>query len=220
MRGAIQNPGERCLFELLAYTGQRIRVIQPLRIQDIDLENSMFNINEPPDAFEDTSGKRPLLGAEAYVRSWLDYHPAGGREDYLITPQVTGDGKSGRMLTQESIRYHLRKIADKAAVEKDVYPHIIQHYFTTIAKREYGLDNFYIRHLRGDALGSNVMETTYRHLSNEDVPERATARFEGSEPEPKQSLSPETCPTRWKILDPGAKACANVVRCSPPTRRK
>ena len=31
------------------------------------------------------------------------------------------------------------------------------------------MDDAYVKHLRGDSPGSNVMETTYRHLSDDDA---------------------------------------------------
>ena len=208
MRDAIDSPRERCLFELLAFTGQRIRAIQTLRIKDIDLDDGILYLNENEEGLKGANGKRPLLGAEAYTRRWLEYHPTGEPEDYLITPQATGGGEPGGMLTQDTIRYHLRKIADKADVDKDVHPHIFRHYFTTIAKRDYDLDDAYIKHLRGDAPGSRVMETTYRHLSDDDAVEHADAKFEGREPETDSPLTPETCPTCGEIMEPEAKACS------------
>jgi len=208
MRDAIDSPRERCLFELLAFTGQRIRAIQTLRIKDIDLDDGVLYLNENDGGLKGASGKRPLLGSEAYVRRWIEYHPTGEPDDYLITPKATGGGEPGGMITQDTIRYHLRKIADKADVDKDVHPHIFRHYFTTIAKRDYDLDDAYIKHLRGDSPGSNVMETTYRHLSDDDAIEHADAKFNGREPETDNPLTPETCPTCGEIMDPGAKACS------------
>jgi integrase len=209
MRDAISSPRERCLFELLAYTGQRIRAIQTLRIRDIDLDESVLYLNEEAEGLKGAKGKRPLLGAEAYVRRWLEYHPTGEPDDYLITPKATGGGTPGDMITQDTMRYHLRKIADKAEIEKSVHPHIFRHYFTTIAKRDYDLDDAYIKHLRGDSPGSNVMETTYRHLSDDDAINHADAKFRGEEPEKESPLTPEKCPTCGVILEPNAKACSN-----------
>jgi integrase len=208
MRDAISSPRERCLFELLAYTGQRIRAIQTLRVKDIDLQAGVLYLNENADGLKGSSGKRPLLGAEAYVHRWLDYHPTGEPDDYLITPAATGGGTPGDMLTQDTIRYHLRKIADDAGIDKKVHPHIFRHYFTTIAKRDYDLDDAYIKHLRGDAPGSNVMETTYRHLSDDDAIDHAAAKFRGEEPEQESPL-PEICPTCGENLESNAKACSS-----------
>lgn len=209
MREATESARERCLFELLAFSGQRIRAIQTLRIKDIDFDEGVFYLNEEAGGLKGAKGKRPLLGAEAYIRRWLDYHPTKEPDDYLITPKATGGGTPGEMMTQDTIRYHLKKIADKAGIEKDVHPHIFRHYFTTIAKRDYDLDDAYIKHLRGDAPGSNVMETTYRHLSDDDAVEHADAKFEGREPEQESPLTPEVCPTCEEILEPDAKACSH-----------
>lgn len=220
MRDAIDSPRERCLFELLAFTGQRIRAIQTLRIKDIDLEEGILYLNTDDGGLKGAEGKRPLLGAEAYVRRWLEYHPTGEPDDYLITPSKTGGGEPGEPITQDTIRYHLNKIADKADVDKDVHPHIFRHYFTTIAKRDYNLDDTYIKHLRGDSDASNVMETTYRHLSDDDAVEHATAKFEGREPEQESALTPEKCPTCGEILESDAKACSNCGTVFTPDAKE
>lgn len=219
MREAIDSPRERCLFELLAYTGQRIRAIQTLRVKDVDLTDGVLYLNEDIEGLKGAKGKRPLLGAEAYVRRWLEYHPTGEPDDFLITPKATGGGEPGGMLTQDTIRYHLRKAAKKAEIDKDVHPHIFRHYFTTIAKRDYDLDDAYIKHLRGDSPGSNVMETTYRHLSDDDAVEHADAKFHGREPETESPLSPESCPTCGEILEPNAKACSSCGDVFTPDAR-
>ncbi|MFB6312096.1 MAG: tyrosine-type recombinase/integrase [Salinirussus sp.] len=220
MRDAIESARERCLFELLAYTGQRIRVIQTLRVKDVNLAEGVLYINETSDGLKGAQGKRPLLGAEEYVRQWLNYHPTNEPTDYLITPKATGGGTPGDMITQDTIRYHLRKIADKSEVNKDVHPHIFRHYFTTIAKRDYGMDDAYIKKLRGDAPGSNVMETTYRHLSDADAVEHATAKYRGEEPEQQDSpMTPDTCPTCSVTLSPGAKSCERCGSVFTPDAR-
>lgn len=213
MRGAIDSPRERCLFELLAYTGQRIRAIQTLRIKDIDISAGELSLNEQEEGLKGASGIRPLLGAKPFVEAWLDEHPTYFEPDaFLITPLPThgGGGTPGGMLTQESMRYHLRKIASEAGVEKRVHPHIFRHYFTTIAKTRYGLDDAYIKHLRGDSPGSKVMETTYQHLSDQDAVKNANASHEGKEPTVVSPLSPEVeCPSCGAGLPSNSKACYN-----------
>lgn len=209
MRDEIESPRNRCLFELLAYTGQRLRAIQTLRIKDIDVQNDVFYLNEEADGLKGANGKRPLLGASEYVYQWLEYHPTGEPDDYLLTPTQTSKGAvPGEMLSQSTIRYHLRKIADKAGVDKDVNPHIFRHYFTTIAKRDYGMDDAHIKRLRGDAPQSNVMETTYRHLTDNDTIEHAQAKHEGREPETERPLTLKVRPTCKTELSHDAKACS------------
>jgi len=211
MRNAIDTPRERCLFELLAYTGQRIRAIQTLRIKDIDLESGLMRLNEQEEGLKGASGVRPLLGAEPYVREWIGAHPTNKDPDsFLITPLPThgGGGTPGGMLTQESMRYHLRKIARHAGIERDIHPHLFRHYFTTIAKTKYGLDDAFIRHLRGDSPGSKVMETTYQHISDKDAVNEAIASQQGKEAIVDSPLSPESnCPNCGIKLPTAAKAC-------------
>lgn len=211
MRQAINTPRERCLFELLAHTGQRIRAIQTLRIRDIDLENGEMSLNESKEGLKGASGVRPLLGAKPYVEDWLDIHPTYFDPDaFLITPlpEHGGGGTPGAMLCQESMRYHLRKIARKAGVDKNVHPHIFRHYFTTIAKSKYGLDDAFIKHLRGDSPGSRVMETTYRHLTDSEAIEYAKTSREGEIPDVESPLSPvDECPNCETNLPVDSKAC-------------
>lgn len=212
MRAAIDSRRNRALFELLAYTGQRIRVIQSFRVKDIEIQSGAtgaYYVNSEVEGRKGRSGKGPLLGAKEYVRRWLEVHPTGEPEDYLLTaiPSNGGGGEPGEMLTQDTIRYHLEQIADRAGVSKKVNPHIFRHYFTTIAKRDYRLDDAYIKRLRGDAPGSNVMETTYQHLSDGDAIDELEAKFEGREVETPNIHSPDICPTCRKELESGAMAC-------------
>lgn len=208
MRDVIEEPRLRCLFEMLCYTGQRLRVIQTLRIKDVDPQEGVFWLNTDAEGLKGASGKRPLLGSSEYVYQWLDYHPTGEPDDYLFTPTMTSNGAvPGDMMSQSTIRYHLRKIAEKAGVDKAVHPHVFRHYFTTIAKRDYGMDDAHIKRLRGDSPGSNVMETTYQHLTDEDSIEHAKAKHEGREPDTESPLTPKVCPTCKSQLEPDAKAC-------------
>lgn len=222
MRDAIDNSRERCLFELLARTGQRIRAIQTLRIKDVDPKEGVFWLNDDADGLKGAEGKRPLLGAGEYVYQWLEYHPTGNPEDYLITskPKNGGGGEPGEMLSQKTISYHLNRIADDAGIEKNVHPHIFRHYFTTIAKRDYGMDDAHIKRLRGDAKGSNVMETTYRHLTDEDTIEHAKAKREGREPETESPLTPKVCPTCKTELEHDAKACSRCGTVFSPDAKQ
>jgi methionyl-tRNA synthetase len=69
------------------------------------------------------------------------------------------------------------------------------------------MDDAHIKRLRGDAKGSNVMETTYRHLTDEDSIEHAKAKREGREPNTDSPMTPKVCPTCKIELDHDAKAC-------------
>ena len=215
IREACSNTRDRCLVELLLYTGQRIRAIQTLRIRDIDLENNVYYLNTDEGGLKgaDKSGsKRPLLGATKAVREWLNHHPTGEEEDFLITslPSATNAKEKGEYLSTPAIHNRLKRIVAKANVDKPANAHNFRHYFVTVAHREYDIPPATIKHLIGHKPDSVVMESTYSHLTDEDHINQArkSAQGVGKEPEEdKGSLTPEVCPTCDENLPIAAKAC-------------
>ncbi|WP_080507154.1 MULTISPECIES: site-specific integrase [Halorubrum] len=226
IRDACDNARDRCLIELLLYTGQRIRAIQTLRIKDIDLEEGAYYLNTDADGLkgaDDVGRKRPLLGAENAVRDWIDKHPTGERDDYLITPLPSARNISGKgeYLSTPAIHNRLSTIVERAGVEKPSNAHNFRHLFVTNAVREYDLDPSTIKHLIGHQKDSVVMETTYQHLTDEDHIRAAREGSDaGRDPEPKEgSLTPETCPTCSEPLPPAAKACSRCGQVFAPDAR-
>lgn len=223
LREACDNLRDRCLLEMLIYTGQRIRAIQTLRLKDIDLDEGVYYLNTDEAGLkgaDKTGKKRPLLGAEAAVRDWIDCHPTGNAEDYLITalPSATRTNGAGEYLSLPAIRHRLWTIADRADVYdretkegKPPNPHNFRHYFVTVCYREYEMDPSTIKFLIGHGQDSTVMETTYQHLTDEDHINAARRKSDaGREPDEKEgALTPEVCPTCREPLAPGAKACSS-----------
>jgi integrase len=213
MRDGIDNPRDKCLFELLIFTGQRIRVVQTLRVKDVDTDHGVFWINEDADGTkgaERNGKKRPLLGAKRAVYDWLQYHPTGDPDDYLITIRPSANrGTPGGKVHQSTINRVLKGAAEDAGVadRKNVHAHLFRHYFVTVAKRDYGLDNDTIKHLVGQQPDSKIMETTYSHLSDDDYIQKAGEAFGTREPEDEGSLTPTICPTCSEQLAANAKAC-------------
>ena len=70
-----------------------------------------------------------------------------------------------------------------------------------------GLDNDTIKHLIGHAAGSNIMETSYAHLNDDDYIKKAEVGAGLRDPEDATTLTPNICPTCDTQLDPSAKAC-------------
>jgi site-specific recombinase XerD len=220
LRSNCKNPRDRCLLELLINTGQRIRAIQTLRIKDVNLEEGVFYLNDTADGLKHAEGKRPLLGAKAAVRRYLDYHPCpNDPEAYLLT-QISNnnpDTEPGDMLHRGTLRRRLKKIAERADVSKKVHPHNFRHYFVTIAKKRYGLDNDQIRWLIGHGPDSAVMETTYSHLTDDDRIKSVEVDAGYREPEEDDSpLTPPACPTCGEPLGPSDKACSSCGEVFTP----
>lgn len=213
MREVIENSRDECLFELLLHTGQRIRAIQTLRVKDVDVREGVYWLNTDEVGLKgaDKVGrKRPLLGAVGAVKKWLDYHPTGEPDDYLLTATVDNNKATpGNMLAQQTMRARLKKIADKAGVKKPVNPHNFRHSFVTMCKRDYNMDDSTVKFLIGHASESTVMETTYQHLTDEDFiadAEIATGRREKDE---AATVGRRECPNPDCLneLDPTDKAC-------------
>jgi len=211
IRNAADDPRDLAIFDLLLYTGQRSTAIRSLRIKDIDLDNGVYYLNTDAEGLKgaDKNGhKRPLLGAVGGVREWLRYHPDPDNPDaYLITtkPRYTQvDPES--MVSRNTIRRATEQLGEKAGVDKPTNPHTIRHNFVTIAKREYGMDNDTVKHLIGHAPDSQVMETTYAHLTDEDYIEDAEVAVGIREAEEGTSLSPDICHC-GEPLPNDAKAC-------------
>lgn len=212
LRAAVDNPRDRCLLELFLNTGQRIRVIQTLRVKDVDIDDGVYYLNDGVEGLkgaDENGNKRPLLGAKRAVYDWLQYHPkADDPEAYLICPQGSHSwAEAGSQLSQSTIRHTLSKIADGAGVDKPPHPHNFRHYFVTLCKSKYDLDDSTIKHLIGHGPNSSVMETTYQHLSDEDYIKKAEVAMGLREEEEVSPMTPDICPTCGDNLGADAKAC-------------
>ena len=218
IRNAANHPRDLAIFDLLLYTGQRNTAIRSLRIRDVDVEEGVYYLNEEADGLKgaDENGKkRPLLGAVGSIREWLRYHPDSENPDaYLITGKPRySDVDPEKMVSRNTINYTLKGngtgegLKQKADIDKPLSAHKVRHNFVTIAKREYELSDATIKWLIGHSPDSQVMETTYAHLSDEDrireVEVGAGIREPGEE---DKSLSPEVC-NCGEPLPPDARAC-------------
>jgi integrase len=221
MRKSIDHPRDRCLFDLLVYTGQRLRAVQTLRWKDIDLDDGTFHLNSDAGGLKGADGKRPLLGAEASIREWQGYHPNPEPDAYVIAqrPDYRADADGSEPLTQKSIRRILDRIADDAGIEKPSNPHNFRHSFVTIAKRQHSMDDSTIKGLIGHRLESRVMEEVYSHLKDDDHVRAAQEATGIREPDKESPLSPDFCPACDEPLSDDAKACSRCGTVFTPDAR-
>lgn len=198
LRAAVEGPRDRALLELLLNTGQRISAIQGLRIKDIDLENGWFTLNTEREGLKGAayrSRRRPLLGSKPFLEKWLTEHPlADDPEAYLFVGDPDHHYTDlSQPLCQSSIRRMLEVAADRANVEKPVNPHNFRHYWTTIMKQDYGLNDEEIKFLLGHRREGNGMNVFYNHSVKETLL-RNTERKTGTTDKPiPKPLTPESC---------------------------
>lgn len=212
LREACDRPRDRAFLELLIYTGQRITALRTLRIKDVDIDKGVLYLNDEADGLKGATRrgrKRPLFGARKYVRDWLQYHPNADDPD---APLFIGDPNHWRSKIDEpwsepGVRKHLKRIAQRAGVNKPVNPHNFRHYFVTVMKREYSMDSDTLRALLGVAADSTVLDTTYSHVTNDDYVRKAEEQLGYREPEGKASLTPDACPTCGELLEDHWRRC-------------
>lgn len=224
MRNVIDNPRDRCLFELFLNTGQRLRALQTLQWKDVDLDERVFYLADTTGlkGADQNGRKRPLLGAREYVRQWKEYHPNPQPDAYVLTHRRKQSWKTRgdeyQHLQASTIRRLLKTIAEKAGVEKPAHPHNFRHTFVTIARADYDMNPDTIRWILGHGDGSRVMETTYSHLSADDYIEDAEVSQGIREPSDGR-LTPAECTVCGKPLGPQAKACERCGEVYAPDAR-
>lgn len=198
IRDACEHPRDKALIDLLLYTGQRISALLNLRIKDVDVEEGVFYLNEEDGDLKGADGKKPLLYAEKAVRKWLRSHPkSDDPEAYLLcqkSPNLGNhDYEHGSRLDTTTIYTVMDTLKRRSGVDKPMNPHNFRHTFVTIAARDYNMDFDTIKRIIGHKPGSNVMETTYTHLTDEDVIEQARQDTGIEEKSDDSPLTPDIC---------------------------
>jgi len=224
MREVIPNDRDRAIFELLLNTGQRMRVIQTLRVKDVKPEEGIFFLNKEADGLKKAdrdSRKRPLLGARSACLDWLQKHPtADNPESAFITHLPSRENRYGdsfgETLSGAHINRRLKQIGEKAGIDKPTNAHNFRHSFVTIAKRDYGLDDSTIKFILGHSQDSTIMSSTYSHLTAEDHITKAEVGAGIKEPDEQSTLTPDICPTCYENLPENAKACPSCGEVFTP----
>lgn len=224
VRNAPESPRDQVVLDLLLYTGMRNGALRTLRIKDIDLETEQFYFNREAANLKNIyqpHAPRPLLGAIASIRTWLNYHPYSDEPDaYLITAKPKwNDVDPHTPVSDKTISRITNGLKDDVDIDKPMHPHAMRHNFVTLCKREYDLDDSTVKFLIGHAPDSSVMETTYSHLSGEDHISKARVAAGIEEEEEESSLTPDFCKSCGEPLGPSDVACANCgITYSPNAR--
>lgn len=209
IREACIQTRDKALVDFLGYTGQRLSVAQQLTVGDVELEDGQWHFpkGEGFKGAEKTMRKRPLLGALKSVGEWIEQHPTGEPNDALFTAINGRQGTPGDTMNTDSFRGALKRAADRAGVDKPANPHAFRHHFVTVAKKQYGMDNETIKKLIGHSPKSNVMQTTYAHLSDDDHIAAAEEAFGLREDEEEDYTAPPVCPACHRPLRPDTESC-------------
>ena len=212
LRNHVEGPRNRALLEMLLNTGQRISAIQGLRICDVDIDQGSFNLNTEREGLKGAANRvqsRPLLGAKPFLAKWIDVHPFSDKpKSYVFIGSLDHHyTKPEEPLCQGTIRNMLVYTAERAKVDKPVNPHNFRHFWTTMMKQDYGLNDEEIKLLLGHKRESNGINNVYNHsittklLSNT---ERKFGRIDGTDRKP---LTPDYCAVCDERLQPNWICC-------------
>lgn len=217
LREGCRNDRDRALLEMMLYTGQRITALHTLRIKDVFLDhgpNGEFRLNPEytDNGLKGASGRRPLLGSAGALRHWLNTgHPDPKNPDAFVftpLPQYVENPDVTKPLTDSTLRSAIERLQKRTGVTRPCNPHNFRHTFVTLAYHEYGLEKDYIKKLLGHDDGSTVMETTYRHLDDDDAIKKAEEAFGIRDEDEDSTLTPKTC-FCGAGLSPNDKACSH-----------
>jgi integrase len=212
LREHVTEPRNRAILEMFLNTGQRISAIQGLRIGDVDTEAGWFTLNTERDGLKGAAGRserRPLFGAAPYLADWIDVHPvADDPEAYLFIGDLEHHNtKVDQPLCQGTIRRMLQNRADLAGVDKPVNPHNFRHYWTTIEKQDYGLNDEEIKLFLGHKRESNGLNITYNHSITATLLSNTERKIEDRDTPKEKPLTPDRCAVCEESLESHWRCC-------------
>jgi len=157
-------------------SGQRLDALRTVRVGDIHWEGATGDIqlNDDDGSLKGNSGRVPLLWAKHYLKKWLEIHPFKDDPDFdekyifCADPRMkgaNGDRDGTTPLDASTIRKRLKVFADRADLDKRIYPHLLRHTAITRMVSE-GLTEQQIKKIVGWDPDSSEFGT-YVHLAEE-----------------------------------------------------
>jgi len=214
IRQATDHARDLALFDMLLYTGQRSMAIRTLRNKDIDFEGGRFKLNDDVDGLKGANDHirwRSLLLAESSLSDWVNkYHPTPQPNHYVFTAKgIYNDPDPTTPLTRGAPQQVMDNLKNRTGIEKPLHPHMLRHNFVNLAINEYDMDPHYVKLYIGHSPDSRVMESTYQHLTDQDVSAKAEEAFglADDEKDDESPLTPSQCPRCDEPLPKNAKAC-------------
>jgi integrase len=164
------NIRDMAFIALALATGQRVDAMRTLRLKHVNTDGPTMSVqlNTAEGSLKGASGTKPLLWAKHYVRPWFESHPYKDNPGAALfcSGTTAGNGSQGpeAPMSGDTIRRMLRRRADDAGLDKDVYPHLLRHTAITRMVLE-GLSQQKIKRIVGWSPDSSQFGT-YVHLAD------------------------------------------------------
>lgn len=188
---AARSVRDEAIIEMLADTCARVSHLGTLRVQDVTLDTNRptFSPNPDADGLKDVPNKPyPLIDSPAVLRRYLNRkHPRSDEPDapffhkhieYYDPDDPADDGAVG----YRTIYSQLRRIADRAGIDKPVNPHNFRHTAITRMRGDDAFDDNEIRHRAGWTKDTK-MWGQYDHLEADALNENLFVRTGVVEPD-------------------------------------
>lgn len=198
----------RAMIAVLYEGGLRIHEVGTLRWKDVIFSDWGCRIK--------TSGKTgkprtvPIIMYRKYLASWKSEHP-NPEPDQLVF--LNNWNKPLKYQTAAKV---LKKIAERAGIQKEITPHTLRHTRITHTIRD-GLPETHAKKLFWGNLDTDMIKT-YAHLTDTDTEnalmEIAGIRTEDHKREP--TLQPVQCDQCLFVNPPGSRLCAQCGRRFTP----
>jgi integrase/recombinase XerD len=134
LKACYDDPRMRAYIAVALATGLRSDALRTLRLRHVEEDGPTMTVrlNSEEAALKGASGSKSLLWAKHYLREWLDVHPYAADDDedpavFCSYPNAPHTDDTGDTMHDQTIRDHINRIADRAGLEKNVYPHLFRH---------------------------------------------------------------------------------------------
>ena len=179
---AAQHPRDKAFLSLLYELGARISEVGNLRLADVTKEEHGFHID-----LEGKTGRRTPVAiiSAPHLTTWLNTHPFTGDPNAPLWVQLNNhsynlpnrqperlrqqDGYVYKPMTYEGLSRLLSRIAAKARIKKDIYPHLFRHTRVTHLLAEGILTESQAKRYFGWAPSSRILGEVYSHLTDQDA---------------------------------------------------
>ncbi|MBO8183165.1 MAG: tyrosine-type recombinase/integrase [Archaeoglobus sp.] len=205
MINVCKNSRDRALISVFFETGARIGEISNMRVRDVTFDEYGAVIWLPKSK---TMRRRlRVVYSAPYLAQWLNDHPGGKGDDPLW---VCFTRNMGKKLSEDQIRRHIKKISQRAGINKRIYPHLFRHTRATKLLKE--VPESIVNKYMGWVPGSRMIQV-YQHLLEEDVEEKILEMYGIKQRDNGKDLEVRQCPRCLQINDGNARFCS---RCGLP----
>ncbi len=152
---------ERAFLMCLYETGARSMEIRAIRLKHVQFNDKNVYVTLPESKTKTRT--LPLRASLPYLQLWINEHPfKDDKEAYLFC-----NSKPENSLSDTWLRSILRECAEKAAIKKKMWLHLIRHSRATHLTSQ-GMNDSLLRKWMGWSSSSRV-PGRYTHLSTEDL---------------------------------------------------